>query len=799
MLRLFKFKNNIFLIFFVYTIIFGLTNCHLFQKKKVNVTISELLKEHYEHANLGKPDDCLVPVEDAKKILREKYKLNPDIIDVDENIRFILGKCNPIIYVPGLYASRLTATINCKVLKKNFLEFVKMRLYCGNTICADEESTYEEHVLFPAIFDTPFQIRVNDKINKYTACQAYFYNFYNSRKECPENNCYYDDGIRISFYGGTKKTKEKSRCGIKSQEDLVYAGEMLPPIITNQLISANFYVMIQHFRSLGYRDGFSQGGVPFDYRRYFTTNKLFEEAFEYQINRLYRNTGKKVIVITHSLGGLLSLTSLVSNPELKNKIKAYVPIVPPYAGASHLLEAYLYGLTDINTEINIINFMKLEFKLSFFSQSLYFNSAPIVGELRPQEGLVKVLKQPEYQKMKKALEELFAVEKECGYQNCPDDKILEMTKTYREVYGDDFPSLADEDCKLTDEELKAINNVKNSSLNFTRKCLMNVYNILDCPILAYEKDFQHNITNEELKKLCGIFNSSLLYIEEHQTCKPKTYKEIFGWGKFLHEKNKEKKTELDSLFFGNGKFPYSYKEFDELLKEYNEKYSVKYGKVLTLDDFESKEEFMHKAKRNIEHSYNTSLIKDLPIPPVDTYLIFGSFKKTENAYSYDNQNKTKEVFDQEEILRMGGDNTVPNYSSFLTGMKWLYEKKMNNLPQTIKLIEYCSLVSKEGNKYAYNNETFKDKIFVGLNCDCLNPDFKSYNDNDCTHSAIPHDSYLNLFIQNEIAYDENNLNIFSEEKRKAIKRYDKKFDYEQTCNEALYLINKDDMDQVDWF
>ena len=81
----------------------------------------------------------------------------------------------------------------------------------------------------------------------------------------------------------------------------------------------------------------------------------------------------------------------------------------------------------------------------------------------------------------------------------------------------------------------------------------------------------------------------------------------------------------------------------------------------------------------------------------------------------------------------------------------------------------------------------------------MNPDFKRYNDNDCTHSAIPHDSYLNLFIQNEIAYDENNLNIFSEEKRKAIKRYDKKFDYEQTCNEALYLINKDDMDQVDWF
>ena len=135
----------------------------------------------------------------------------------------------------------------------------------------------------------------------------------------------------------------------------------------------------------------------------------------------------------------------------------------------------------------------------------------------------------------------------------------------------------------------------------------------------------------------------------------------------------------------------------------------------------------------------------------------------------------------------------------LTGMKWLYEKKMNNLNQTIKLVEYCALTGKEGNKYAYNKDTFKNKTFVGLTCDCINPDNKSYNKIDCTHSAIPQDSYLIDMIKQELIFDEKNLNDFNEDKRNAIKIYNKAFDYEQTCNEALYYFNREDMDPIDWF
>ena len=157
------------------------------------------------------------------------------------------------------------------------------------------------------------------------------------------------------------------------------------------------------------------------------------------------------------------------------------------------------------------------------------------------------------------------------------------------------------------------------------------------------------------------------------------------------------------------------------------------------------------------------------------------------------------TFDGDEYLTSGGDGTVPNFSTLLTGMKWLYDKKINNLTQNIKLIEYCSVLGKEGNKYSYNTKTFKNKTFVGLSCSCLNPDYKSFNDIDCTHASIVQDEIVLDMIKKEIIYDENNLNIFNEEKRKAIKLYNKSIDYEQTCNEGLYYLNTEDMDPIDWF
>ena len=157
--------NQFYLIFIINLSVLFIGNCHFFKGEKMEVDIKEFSNK-VNNDNLGDSNECLISEDQAKIILKEKYNINPDYIYIDQNIRFILGKCYPIIYIPALFASRLVATINCSVFKKNFLQFVKMRLYCGNTVCPDETNEIEEYVIFPAIFNSPFQIRVTDNINK---------------------------------------------------------------------------------------------------------------------------------------------------------------------------------------------------------------------------------------------------------------------------------------------------------------------------------------------------------------------------------------------------------------------------------------------------------------------------------------------------------------------------------------------------------------------------------------------------------------------------------------------------------
>ena len=790
-----KLRTQFILIFLVNISIFYCSKQNFFR----NIDLQEIIEENEKQKNLSSDDTdgCLVSKSEAYKILKEKYNLNPDYINIDDNIRFILGKCNPIIYVPGLYASRLVASINCKVLKLDFLNFVKMRLFCGNTVCIDDTDEIEEYVIFPALLDSPFQIRVNSRTNKFTACQGFFSSFYNSKNECPENNCRYSDAIRISFYGGTKETKSESQCGINSLENILYFGKLFPPAIVNKLTSANFYVMIQYYRNMGYRDGFSASGLSFDYRRYIHSNKFFENSLIYEINRLYRNTGKPVIIISHSLGGLLVLANFIRmRKDILSKVKSFVPIVPPIAGSSHLLEAYFYGLPDLNAEIKIGDIYDFKVELTPFSESLYFSYAPVVAELRPQFSLIEELNKEEYAKLKLAVKELINEEDECWDKNCPSDKVKEMTKNYYDVFGDDFPLLSDPDCQLTEDEINYIKSNKNNinSVKF-RKCITNIYNIFNCPLILFEKEFSSEVPAEHLYDLCDIYNSSLYYLASPEEENEK-YKKIFNNKK--NENFQSKITPIESIFKGNAKYPYNFKEFNYFLEQYNTKYASKYNKTLSKDDFETEEEFQLKGKRNVEYNRKTNLLKGYPISPVNTYIIYGNYRNTDVGFVYDDRKKEKETFDKNEYLTKGGDGTVNNYSTMLVGMKWLFEKKMKNLEQDIKLIEYCSFAGKEG-KYAYNTQTFKNKSYIALSCDCINPDNKSFNKKDCHHSAIPQDSFVINLVKNEIIIDDKNLEDFSEDKRNAIKEYDVNFNYEQKCNDALYIFNREDMDEIDWF
>ena len=106
-----------------------------------------------------------------------------------------------------------------------------------------------------------------------------------------------------------------------------------------------------------------------------------------------------------------------------------------------------------------------------------------------------------------------------------------------------------------------------------------------------------------------------------------------------------------------------------LIDRFNKNFGKKY-KNIDKNFFDSFEIIKEGVKNSIEKQKKIDLIKDLPIPPVDTELVYGSFYPTISALILNDDD-----FREEAIYKKGGDDTVPTWSSLLAGLKWAYEKK----------------------------------------------------------------------------------------------------------------------------
>ena len=159
-------------------------------KKKDKTSFSDLVIQNatdvYNSQRINNKDKCLIDKKEAKKILKYKYKINN--LKIDNNLRFKLGKCNPVLLVPGLFATKLVAEFNCKGLadEEKDTTLKEIRLYCGDTICSNEENTNEEYPLLFVIDKGPFSIKVGDKVlsDEYSACLGHILNFYQNKNEC---------------------------------------------------------------------------------------------------------------------------------------------------------------------------------------------------------------------------------------------------------------------------------------------------------------------------------------------------------------------------------------------------------------------------------------------------------------------------------------------------------------------------------------------------------------------------------------------------------------------------------------
>ena len=678
----------------------------------------------------AKEDSCLPSTDDTINILEKEYGIVVDKKSVSKNLRFIVGDCSPVVLIPGIFSVKLKVQIDCKGLYHNETDvYQKVKFFCSDYICPNIEKIQEEDLFL--ILDGPFGFMrsLNDK-NLHNACFSFFMTIFNE-DECPlkKNICTKSDYIKVTFDGGTKETYKNSQCGVSAIKDVFLSSDFISKYVGKSEVYGEISELL---KSIGYNYGFSLGGIPNDFRKFVATNQFATNIFRFMIESFYNNTGKKVIIIAHSFGNLIALNNLVSkeNEDLIPKIKKFVSIGPTFSGSTKLLSGYLHGITDFN-KYNIVNY-------HLFGQSLLFKSVPTAIELRPLPFFAKLYNNlynnPEYKDFVYSIIERINLEKiyaKKGYYEYNDVAFDELFSSY-------FPSLSSSTCK--EENINPLH----------KKCHTNLYNIFQCPMIITLDNLQN--IGDDIDDYCYNNNENLYYIDE------------IG----------EQRKSIEELL-SKGRYTYGMPEMKEFLNKYNKNLKkYKLNKKLNYSDFEAEEEFREENLLQIKHYKNTSLIQNLPIPPVDIDLIYTSAIDTMTGEFLKKDNLLEKGVD----IISGGDGTVSTWSTLLVGLKWVYDKKKKNLPQKIKLVEYCSRLNKDFPYNEYRN-------FIALGCKCINEKNNSYKDNfaDCDHQKMLLDPSLLSYI-NKIIYNKKEYKI-SEDRKKAAEEVLIVKNYENICNKQL--------------
>ena len=715
----------------------------------------------YNEQRRAKQKGCLMAEYTAINILKSNYGINNP--NPDNNIRFLLGTCNPVLLVPGIFATKLMVEFNCKGLatEERNTTLKDIRLFCGDTVCYNEEKTREEHRLLFSIDDGPFSIKTGfiPKSDKYSACLGHIFTYFQNENECQKIDgksiCSYSKYVKVAYYGGTTDTLKESRCGVEGISNVIHGLNKVFDLFANSMSAgASFYKISQGLIKRGYKEGFSLGAIPNDYRRFLATNNFATNVFKNQIERLYKNTGKPVVIIAHSYGALLTLTNLLLKQDDKNflkKIKKFIAMAPPFAGSLKLLDVFLHGTTDFDTSKVII---KTQFNI--FGQYLAYKSLPTVLELRPLPIAARIFTDSTYSELGKALKDRLEIEKKCKNKDCDVSEIRTKTSSFDTLFGGYFPSLLDADCSYE-------SNSEETDEVLYRKCYTNIYNVGECPSIV-TKSVNPNLFNIENDAYCKLYGPTYFYQGE---C------------------NNKNNNCLDKIYYSE-KSPYVFNNKDAvkfLIDRFNKGYSKEYGKI-DENYFESHEKIRKGVQNSIEYQKKIDLIKELPIPPVDTELLYSSFIPTYASFILDDNDFTEEAV----IYKKGGDGTVPTWSSLLSGLKWVYDKKKQNLTQKIKLIEYCSRLA-NSEKYEYDPN--KEQNFAAINCRCLdnsNNYVKGEQKIDkCSHANMLSDDNLIQYLF-KVVDDPVGNNDITESKKEAVKNYDTKFDYTEECDNDIYYI-----------
>ena len=704
-------------------------------------------------------DECLLSKEETTNILSKQF----GIVDNDpaDDVRFIFGKCNPVILIPGMLSTKLQVKIKCREIYLHEQHiFKKIRFYCGTNICTDEKDDLEEHNLFISAFGFFQLIDVEDN-NKYAACVGYFLTFFNSQKTCSSYDeekddyvCNFSENIQIGYYGSNSMSHRKAKCGLNAIQNVVMVPEIMEKSV-NQGMLRSMGPLIDRLEKKGYRAGFSLAAIPNDYRYFLAKNKFTMSAFRYQVEKLYENTGKNVVLIGHSFGTNTIYHNLIqkSNKDILPKIKKFIAVGPPFAGSSQLIDVFFKNGSRYQTTINISN-VELNAGFDEFGFGFIINKLPTAFELRPLPIIGDLFTKTGYEIFSEAIKERFFLEKKCGHTECDDYIIKKYSNKFNALFGDYFPLLTDEDCKF-EKDLKETNDY------FGRKCLMEMRNVVDCPMVIEETRGEDGKLPNDFDLYCGRNDPNLFYQKDCDYSDKQCLDQVYS------------KHVLYPFKESNEKLQWFKKRWEE--KKFNENFGD-----IDSSYIESEEKYMATPQKQIDFYEKISSTKDMPIPPVDTDIVYSTYNPSIAAFIFDKENWSKDFVS----ISKGGDGVVPNWSPLIPGLKWIFDTKKYNLPTKIKLVEFCSRLG-TNSKYAFDPSK-TDQKFIALSCNCINSK-NLYTSKNCNHALMIGDPFFFSYIDS-IINDPNIENEITHEKIEAYNKFNKSLDYEEQCNSEFLNI-----------